>query len=56
LEHYERAGAAVAASAVEGQWELVFSSAIQRVPVLKGYMPVKEIITLDKVRAQGMAI
>ena len=46
----------MAASAVEGQWELVFSSAIQRVPVLKGYMPVKEIITLDKVRAQGMAI
>jgi hypothetical protein len=50
LTQFEQAGVPVAASAVEGKWELVFSSSMQKVPLLKGYMPVREIITFDQVR------
>ena len=49
LERLEKDSTPVDPATVNGKWELVFSSAINNVPLLNGYMPVREIITIDQV-------
>eukprot|EP00232_Nephroselmis_pyriformis_P022554 CAMPEP_0182855724 /NCGR_PEP_ID=MMETSP0034_2-20130328/2017_1 /TAXON_ID=156128 /ORGANISM="Nephroselmis pyriformis, Strain CCMP717" /LENGTH=203 /DNA_ID=CAMNT_0024986729 /DNA_START=1 /DNA_END=612 /DNA_ORIENTATION=- len=49
----EAAGQPVDKSLIEGKWELVFSSSIGKVPLVKGYMPVQEIITFEGLGAEN---